>query len=119
MKTPSRSGEFPEASLVEVLDFYCRSGQTAAVSISIPRPAGGEATGAFFVDSGVLVDARFDGREGPEAVRQALRSKLGKYQVELGSRSARRTVHEPWEALAAAATDRPAPPKLYPVDGGA
>ncbi|MGO9829548.1 MAG: ABC transporter substrate-binding protein [Myxococcaceae bacterium] len=118
MKTPSRSGEFPEASLVEVLDFYCRSGQTAAVSISIPRPAGGEATGAFFIDSGVLVDARFEGREGAEAVRQALRTKLGKYHVELGSRSARRTVHEPWEALAAAA-ERSAPPKLYPVDGGA
>jgi len=121
MKTPPRSGAFPEVSLVEVLDYYARSGQTAAVSISVPRPSGGEATGAFFVEAGAVVDALFDGREGPEAVRQALRIQLGKYQVELGSRSARHTVNETWETLAAAAAapEKPAPPKLYPVDGGA
>ncbi len=119
MKTPLRSGEFPESSLHEVLDFYCHNGQTAAVSISIPRPSGGEVTGTFFVESGVLVDARFDGRDGAEAVRQALGVTLGKYQVELGSRSPRRTVHESWETLSTpSAPERPAPPKLYPVEGG-
>jgi len=122
MKTPPRAGEFPEVSLVEVLDYYARSGQTAAVSVSVPRPSGGEATGAFFVEAGALVDALFDGREGADAVRQALRLQAGKYQVELGSRSSRRTVHEPWETLAAAVTatpEKPPPPRLYPVDGGA
>ncbi len=121
MKTPPPSGEFPEVSLVEVLDHYARSGQTAAVSICVPRPSGGEATGAFFVEAGAVVDAMFDGREGPDAVRQALRLQAGKYRVELGARSARHTVNEPWEALAvsAAAPEKPSPPRLYPVDGGA
>ncbi len=121
MKTPPRIGEFTEVSLVEVLDYYARSGQTAAVSVSIPRASGGEASGAFFIEAGAVVDALFDGREGPDAVRQALRVRAGKYQVELGSRSARHTINEPWVALSAsaAAPERPPPPRLYTVDGGA
>jgi branched-chain amino acid transport system substrate-binding protein len=118
MKTPPSSGELSDVPFVEVLDFYCQSGQTAVVSIRIPRAAGGDTTGAFYVESGALVDARFDGREGAEAVQHALKLHLGKFQVDLGSRSSRRTVHEPW-ALLAAAADRALPPTLFPVDSGA
>jgi branched-chain amino acid transport system substrate-binding protein len=118
MKTPLRSGELSDTPFVEILDVYCQTGQTAAVSITVPRPAGGEATGAFFVESGMLVDARFDGRDGAEAVRHALKVQLGKFQVELGSRSLRRTVHESWAALSAGHVSprHAAPPTLFPVE---
>jgi branched-chain amino acid transport system substrate-binding protein len=118
MKTPPSSGELSDVPFVEVLDFYCQSGQTAVVSIRIPRASGGETTGAFYVESGALVDARFDGREGAEAVQQALKLHLGKFQVDLGSRSSRRTVHEPW-ALLASASERALPAVLVPVDTAA
>jgi len=120
MKTPLRSGELSDTPFVEILDVYCQTGQTAAVSITVPRPTGGEATGAFFVEFGTLVDARFDGRDGAEAVRHALKVQLGKFQVELGSRSARRTVHESWAALSSShVPSRPvAPPTLFPVETG-
>jgi branched-chain amino acid transport system substrate-binding protein len=121
MKTPLRSGELSDTPFVEILDVYCQTGQTAAVSITVPRlTGGGEATGAFFVESGTLVDAHFDGCDGVEAVRQALKVQLGKFQVELGSRSVRRTVHESWAALSAShVPSRPAtPPTLFPVETG-
>jgi branched-chain amino acid transport system substrate-binding protein len=120
MKPLQRNGELSETPFVEVMDVYCQTGQTAAVSISVPRAAGGEATGAFFVESGVLVDARFDGREGAEAVRHALKVQLGRFQVELGARSSRRTVHESWASLSAAPlAGRPAaPPTLFPMETG-
>jgi len=118
MKTPPPSGELSDVPFVEVLDFYCQSGQTAVVSISIPRASGGENTGAFFVDAGTLVDARFDGREGAEAVQHALKLQLGKFHVELGARSPRRTVHEPWAQLAST-PERVLPPVLFPVESAA
>ena len=93
---------------------------TTAVAIRVPRAAGGEATGAFFIESGALVDARFEGREGAEAVRHALKVQLGRFQVELGARTSRRTVQESWTALSASqASARPAsPPTLFPVEAG-
>jgi branched-chain amino acid transport system substrate-binding protein len=122
MKTPPRNGELSETALVEILDFYCQSGLTSGLSITVPRADGGETTGSFFVESGALVDAQYDGREGADAVRHALRVQVGRFQVELGSRTSRRTVHEPWSALAsahqAAGTVRVAPPVLFAVEGG-
>jgi branched-chain amino acid transport system substrate-binding protein len=123
MKTPSRSGELSETPFVDVLGYYCQSGQTAAVSITIPRASGGQATGAFFIEAGALVDARFDGREGSNAVRHALQVQLGRFQVEVGSRSSRRNVHETWTTLSASAPsippqDRPAPPTHFSADAG-
>ena len=101
MKPLLRNGEFSECPLVEVLDGYCQTGQTAAVAIRVPRAGGVDATGAFFLESGALVDARFDGREGAEAVRHALKAPLGRFQVELGARTSRRTVHDSWASLSA------------------
>jgi branched-chain amino acid transport system substrate-binding protein len=120
MKPLLRNGELSETPLVEVLDACCQTGQTAAVSISVPRALGGDTTGVFFVESGALVDARFDGREGADAIRHALKTQLGRFQVELGARSPRRTVHESWAALSASQPyARPAlPPTLFPVDAG-
>jgi branched-chain amino acid transport system substrate-binding protein len=123
MKPIPRTGDLNETSIADVLDFLCRSGQTAAVAVTIPRASGGEATGAFFVDAGVLVDARFDGREGDEAVRHALRLHRGRFQVELGARSPRKTVREPWKAPAesslSAPPEKPLPPQLFAVDSAA
>lgn len=120
MKTPPHAGELSETPVVEILDAYCQSGQTAAVSIKVPRPSGIEATGAFYVESGALVDARFDGREGAEAVRHALTVQLGRYQVELGYRSSRHTITEPWAALAAPhLAARPAAPPTLPTPDAA
>jgi len=117
MKILPHSGELSDVPLVEVLDSYCQNGQTAAVSLTIPHPGGGETTGAFFVEAGALVDARFDGREGADAVQHALRVQLGSFRVELGSRSSRRTIHETWAALVASPARVP-PPTLFSIDAG-
>jgi branched-chain amino acid transport system substrate-binding protein len=94
------AGDFKEILFADLLQFYCLSGQTAAVSVRASDERGGETTGTFFIDGGVLVDAVFDGREGSEAVRRAVRRlNRGAFQVELGARSERRTIHEPWSAL--------------------
>jgi branched-chain amino acid transport system substrate-binding protein len=94
------AGNFKEVLFADLLEFYCLSGQTAAVSVSAADGRGARATGTFFVDGGTLVDARFDGREGGEAVRRAVRwVNTGEFQVDVGARSERRTVHEPWRAL--------------------
>lgn len=94
------AGDFKEILFADLLQFYCLSGQTAAVSVRAADERGVETTGTFFIDGGVLVDAIFDGREGSEAVRRAVRRlKRGAFQVELGARSQRRTIHEPWSAL--------------------
>lgn len=122
MNAPFRSGELSETPFAQVLEAYCQSGETAAVTITVPRPSGGEVTGAFFVQAGAVVDARFDGREGADAVRHALKAQLGRFRVEVGARSARRTVHESWAALTAAhhaaLPERPLPPTLFPVTTG-
>ncbi len=94
------AGNFKEILFADLLQFYCLSGQTAAVSVRAADEQGVETTGTFFIDGGVLVDAVFDGREGADAVRRAVRRlNRGAFQVELGARSQRRTVHEPWSAL--------------------
>jgi branched-chain amino acid transport system substrate-binding protein len=94
------AGDFKEILFADLLQFYCLSGQTAAVSVRAPDDRGLETTGTFFIDGGVLVDAVFDGREGSDAVRRAVRRlNRGAFQVELGARSQRRTIHEPWSAL--------------------
>ncbi|MGO8968667.1 MAG: ABC transporter substrate-binding protein [Myxococcaceae bacterium] len=94
------AGDFKQILFADLLQFYCLSGQTAAVSVRAADERGGETTGTFFIDGGVLVDAVFDGREGSEAVRRAVRRLTqGAFQVQLGARSERRTVHEPWSAL--------------------
>jgi len=94
------AGDFKEILFADLLQFYCLSGQTAAVSVRASDERGVETTGTFFIDGGVLVDAVFDGREGAEAVRRAVRRlNRGAFQVEIGARSQRRTVHEPWSAL--------------------
>ncbi len=96
----SLAGDFKDILFADLLQFYCLSGQTAAVSVRASDERGVETTGTFFIDGGVLVDAVFDGREGAEAVRRAVRRLTqGVYQVQLGARSQRRTVHEPWNAL--------------------
>ena len=61
------AGDFKEILFADLLQFYCLSGQTAAVSVRAADERGVETTGTFFIDGGVLVDAVFDGREGSEA----------------------------------------------------
>ena len=100
VETVALAGDFKEILFADLLQFYCLSGQTAAVSVRAADERGVETTGTFFIDGGVLVDAVFDGREGSEAVRRAVRRlNRGAFQVELGARSERRTIHEPWSVL--------------------
>ena len=96
----SLEGNFREVLFADLLEFYCLSRQTAAVLVTAAERGSADATGTFFVEGGSVVDARFDGREGAEAVRRAIRRlSQGAFQVELGARSKHRTVHEPWRVL--------------------
>ncbi|MGO8969853.1 MAG: ABC transporter substrate-binding protein [Myxococcaceae bacterium] len=96
----SLAGNFKEVVFADLLEFYCLSRQTAAVSVTAADRAGGQPIGTFFVEGGAVVDARFEGREGAEAVRDAMRRlNQGAFQIELGARSERRTIHQPWRAL--------------------
>ncbi len=93
-------GNFREVQFADLLEFYCLSKQTAAVSVTAGDRGSEKPIGKFFVEGGRVVDARFDGCEGADAVRTAMRRlNDGAFQVELGARSQRRTVHEPWRAL--------------------
>ena len=111
------AGESREILFADLLQFYCLSGQTAAVSVTAPDGLGRASSGTFFIDGGVLVDARYDGSEGADAVRRAVRQlKTGAFQVELGARSERRTIHEPWSALVRDELRQPdRPPRIEPV----
>jgi len=96
----SLAGNFREVQFADLLEFYCLSKQTAAVSVTAGDRGSEQSIGKFFVEGGRVVDARFDGCEGADAVRSAMRRlNEGAFQVELGARSQRRTVHEPWRAL--------------------
>src|ERR1700749_692229 len=73
------------------------SRQTAAVRIV--SPAGPEHDGILYLEGGDVVDARFGGLTGVDAVRRALRLKEGSFHVELNVRAPERTVFEPWSQL--------------------
>lgn len=96
----SLAGNFREVQFADLLEFYCLSKQTAAVCVTAGDRGSDNPIGKFFVEGGRVVDARFDGCEGVDAVRKAMRRlNDGAFQVELGARSQRRTVHEPWRTL--------------------
>jgi branched-chain amino acid transport system substrate-binding protein len=119
----SLAGNFREVQFADLLEFYCLSKQTAAVSVTAGDRGSEKPIGKFFVEGGRVVDARFDGCEGVDAVRTAMRRlNDGAFQVELGARSQRRTVHEPWRTLLVPevrAPERrdssPAPRKTWPT----
>jgi len=104
----SLAGNFKEVQFADLLEFYCLSKQTAAVSVTAGDRGSEKSIGKFFVEGGRVVDARFDGCEGADAVRSAMRRlNDGAFQVELGARSQRRTVHEPWRSLLVAQVQTP------------
>jgi ABC-type branched-subunit amino acid transport system substrate-binding protein len=119
--TPTlRSGDLQDVCIADVLDACCHEGQTASVRVSLVRATGIDVTGAVFFEAGEVMDARFDGWEGVEALRRILGLRDGRFQVEVGLRSARRTIHEPWHTLSAhsvpAAAAKTAPALLHAVE---
>ena len=63
-------------------------------------PGASEVQGAVFFERGEITDAHFEEWEGLEALRRMVSHRDGKYEVEVGPRSVRRTVQQPWTAVA-------------------
>ena len=62
-------------------------------------PPGTEFHGAVFFEGGEITDAHLDDAEGLEALRQMVNHHEGRYEVEVGPRSVRRTIQQPWSSL--------------------
>ncbi|HEY1904978.1 MAG TPA: ABC transporter substrate-binding protein [Myxococcaceae bacterium] len=118
MSTPLRSGDLKDARLVDVLDACCRGGQATVVRVTLTEPGGAELHGAVFFEGGEITDAHLDDTEGLESLRRMMTIRDGKYEVEIGPRSVRRTIQQPWTALAGLfgqAAPKPGPPTLRAV----
>ena len=96
MSSPLRSGDLKDARLLDVLDVCCRGGQTTVVRISLVDPGGTELQGAVFFEGGDITDAHLEESEGLEALRRMVGLRDGRYEVEIGPRSVRRTIQQPW-----------------------
>ena len=118
MSTPLRSGDLKDARLVDVLDACCRGGQATVVRVTLTEAGGAELHGAVFFEGGEITDAHLEDSEGLEALRRMMALRDGKYEVEVGPRSVRRTIQQPWTALASVLGHPPStsgPPTLRAV----
>jgi ABC-type branched-subunit amino acid transport system substrate-binding protein len=118
MSTPLRSGDLKDARLLDVLDACCRGGQATVVRVTLTDPGGSELHGAVFFEGGEITDAHLEDTEGLEALRRMMTLRDGKYEVEVGPRSVRRTIQNPWNALASVLGHPPSkagPPTLRAV----
>src|SRR5947209_12969110 len=91
----SLTGDLQETPLTDLLEFFCRRGET--VSLAVHPRSGGE--GVFFIEKGALVHGRLDELVGIQALRKALRISAGDYRVERGELCQQRTIFEPWNAI--------------------
>jgi ABC-type branched-subunit amino acid transport system substrate-binding protein len=118
MSTPLRSGDLKDARLVDVLEACCRGGQATVVRVILTEAGGSELHGAVFFEGGEITDSHLEDLEGLEALRRMVTLRDGRYEVEVGPRSVRRTIQQPWAALASLLGQPPAkagPPTLRAV----
>lgn len=87
-------GLLQELSVSDLVKIHCIGRARACVKLS---HTGGIAE--LYFDNGNITDARFDSMGGVEAVYKALSLDDGKYQVELNSLSAKRTVTTDWTEI--------------------
>jgi branched-chain amino acid transport system substrate-binding protein len=119
MSAPLRSGDLKDARLVDVFDACCRGGQATVLRVFLGPPGATDMQGAVFFEDGEITDAHLEDTEGLEALRRMLGYLQGRYEVELGPRSVRRTIDQPWPSLAASLGITPAkaaPPTLRAVE---
>ncbi|MGZ6125522.1 MAG: ABC transporter substrate-binding protein, partial [Myxococcales bacterium] len=86
------SGNLAETSFADLIQFYSISRQTAAVTVV--SPAGREHDVVVFIENGEIVDARFGGIKGIDAVRRALHLREGEFHVDLNVTASERTIWE-------------------------
>jgi branched-chain amino acid transport system substrate-binding protein len=77
------SGDFRETQFADLIQFYEISRQSVAVTIRLGAPAG-DPDGVFYFERGSLVSGRLRGREGRDALREALRLRKGTFTVAIG-----------------------------------
>ena len=119
MSAPLRSGDLKDARLVDVFDACCRGGQATVVRVFLGPPGAVDMQGAAFFEGGEITDAHLEDSEGLEALRRMLGHLQGRYEVEVGPRSVRRTIDQPWPSLAATLGIMPGrggQPALHAVD---
>jgi ABC-type branched-subunit amino acid transport system substrate-binding protein len=119
MSAPLRSGDLKDARLVDVFDACCRGGQATVLRVFLGPPGATDMQGAVFFEDGEITDAHLEDSEGLEALRRMLGYLQGRYEVEVGPRSVRRTIEQPWLSLAASLGIIPAkaaPPALRAVE---
>src|SRR5262245_39120710 len=119
MSAPLRSGDLKDARLVDVFDACCRGGQATVVRVFLGPPGAIDMQGAAFFEGGEITDAHLEDSEGLEALRRMLGHLQGRYEVEVGPRSVRRTIDQPWPSIAASlgiTPAKPGPPALRAVE---
>ncbi len=89
------------------------------VRVFLGPPGAVDMQGAAFFEGGEITDAHLEDSEGLEALRRMLGHLQGRYEVEVGPRSVRRTIDQPWPSLAATLGIMPGrggQPALHAVD---
>jgi hypothetical protein len=87
-------GQLQDLSVSDLVKIHCIGRARACV-----RLTHNSGNAEIYFDNGNIIDARFDALGGVDAVKKALSLAEGKYQVELNSMSAQRTIERPWNEI--------------------
>ncbi len=87
-------GQLQDLSVADLVKIHCIGRARACVKLS--HTAG---NAEIYFDGGNIIDARYDSVGGDDAVYKALSLVDGKYQVELNSMPAQRTVQTHWAEI--------------------
>ena len=91
------SGDLALTSLADILQLY--AGRNETVAIKLESPLGPEYGGTLFLEAGEVVHASLAEFAGPLALKAALRMRQGRFTVERGVKSGRRTITDPLRKL--------------------
>jgi predicted regulator of Ras-like GTPase activity (Roadblock/LC7/MglB family) len=84
-------GDLKDLALVDIIQINCIGRNTARLTVHYPT-----GDGVFYFQDGEVVDARFGGVTGIEAVYQALRYNEGSFRIDTGIAAPQRTIFEQW-----------------------
>ena len=91
------SGDLALTSLADILQLY--AGRNETVAIRLESPLGTEFGGTLFLEAGEVVHAALGEFAGTLALKAALRMRSGRFTVDRGVKSGRRTITDPLRKL--------------------